>query len=186
MHCCEQYDASFIRLRSSNKATMCLTSDGDRDGAKLFYSDCSERNLNQVFVFKRLESDLFSSFGRIYSGMANYDLCIEMHSTHNDQVFMHSNCWDTFEILQNGALQNIEEGKCLGFGVEKTKVTAVDCDSEYAEIWAPNTSILILPTIEDWASLKTLGYCVGLEDGKNAFNGMKAKLSSCNSYSLSQ
>ena len=88
---------------------MCLTSNGNDDKAKLYYSRCRKDLQSQIFIFKRLKSDLFSSFGRLYSGMADRDLCMEMHSTNNDQLIMHSNCWDTFEILENGVLKNIKE-----------------------------------------------------------------------------
>ena len=166
-------------------ASMCLTSDGNHDMAKIFYSSCSEKNRNQIFIFKRLKSNLFTSFGRLYSGMADSDWCMEMHSTNNDQLFMHSNCWDTYEIMKNGALKNIKEGKCLGSDEsDRTQVNAVDCDSEHVEIWNPKISILTKQ--QDWNSLKTLGQCADLENQESVSDAIKAKLSKCNPFLFSQ
>lgn len=167
---------------------MCLTSSGNRDRAKLFYSTCSEKKLNQLFVFKRLEGDIFSSFssfGRFYSAMASDDFCVETHSVFDDQVFMHRLCMKTFEITRNGALRSIEEGKCLGFdGSDETKVNVVDCGSEYADIW--NSEASFINEKPYWTSLKTLGSCADFENKENSFDGMKVELSPCNSSSLSQ
>ncbi len=123
---------------------MCLTSDGKGQFAKIFYRSCSATDLNQEFVFKRLESDLFSSFGRLFSP-ANDNLCTEMDRGFDDQVFLHPYCWDTYQIMSNGALKNIEDGRCIGIDeADETKVTGVDCKAELAETWNPE---LFLPTM---------------------------------------
>ncbi len=121
---------------------MCLTSDGKIDKAKIFNSECSSNvnntfNLNQEFVFKRLKSDLFHSFGRLYSPH-QIAYCMEMDARFDDQIFLHSSCLDTYQIMSNGALKNIEDGRCIGIDeADETKVTGVDCQSELVETWNP-------------------------------------------------
>ncbi len=144
---------------------MCLTSEGNFNYASLFYSNCSDDDLNQVFIFKRLKSDHLLSFGILFS--SNEDLCVEMN---NGNLLMYSSCQDTVEILDNGALKHVEDGTCFGFdATESTVVTVVDCNSETVETWIASDFSPPVCNIEDFTGYSLLGsgnkHCYRLQLG---------------------
>jgi hypothetical protein len=131
----KQYNGNTVQLESSNQTSMCLTAVEENNLGRLYYSQCDGTNLYQNFVFESLRSDLFLSFGRLRTSI-DYDYCVEMHNTHEDPAFLHTDCQDTWEILENGALKNIKKAKCLGkVETDSTIIRAVDCDSEDVETW---------------------------------------------------
>ncbi len=146
---------------------MCLTSEGNFNYASLFYSNCRDDDLNQVFIFKRLKSDHLLSFGTLFSW--NEHLCVEM----NDGILiMYSSCQDRLEILDNGTLKHVEDGTCFGFDTtESINVTAVDCNSETVETWIASDFSPPVCDIEDFNaySLLSLGsdneHCYRLQLG---------------------
>jgi len=158
---------SKVQLKSSRNPSMCLTSEGNFNYAKLFYSDCRNDDLNQVFIFKRLKSDRLLSFGRLFS--SNRHLCVEMDM--NSGIMMYSACQYRVEILDNGALKHVEAGTC--FGVDKTdttKVIAVDCNSKDVETWIATNFSPPLCDIERFNGYSLLGsddaHCYRLELGE--------------------
>ena len=53
-------------------------------------------------------------------------------------VAMRSIVTDSQEVLQSGMLKNVEKGMCLGRkGGGSLNVVAVECDSQYVELWSP-------------------------------------------------
>ena len=159
-----QFHESKIQLKSLQRPSMCLTSEGNFNYAHLFYSSCRDDDVNQVFIFKRLKSAHLLSFGRLFS--SNRHLCVEM----NDGIMMYSSCEDTMEVLDNGALKNVKDGTCFGFDeTESTKVTAVDCDSKYVETWTAIDFSPPLCNIEDFDGYSLLGsdnsHCYRLQLG---------------------
>ncbi len=144
---------------------MCLTSEGNFNFASLFYSNCRDNDLNQVFIFKRLKSDRLISFGTLFSW--NQDLCVEV----NDGILiMYSSCESTIEITKSGSLKHVEHGSCIGFDpTESNNVTAVDCNSETVETWAATYFVPPLCNIDDFAGYSLLGsdhaHCYRLQLG---------------------
>jgi hypothetical protein len=137
-----------LQLMSSSEPPTCLTTVEDKDRAPLIFTDCSNTTVNatniagatgQEFTFKSIESRNFNffNFGRLFNPN---NKCIEMDTQfkENEQVFIHHFCWDTWEILGNGALKNYGDGMCIGRNRANTTLTTlVDCDSEHVEIWNP-------------------------------------------------
>jgi hypothetical protein len=108
---------------------MCLTHDGNTQQSKLFYSSCNANDQNQYFIFKRQEDSSIIS-GKFHS-LSDDNYCIEMHNTFQTQVFLHTNCRDTWEIMDNSVLRNIGDNECIGTSPKDiTTVAAVDCTSE--------------------------------------------------------
>ena len=138
---------------------MCLTSKGNFNYAKLFYSECKNDDLNQVFIFERLKSNHFFSSGRLFS--SNRHLCLEM----NEDIMMYSACEDTVKILNSGALKHVETGECLGVDESQPKkVSIVDCDSKDVENW---TADIFTPPLCDIANFN--GYSLLGSDYKHCY-----------------
>ena len=68
------------------------------------------------------------NFGQFFSLGAS---CLEMdkHFERQSQVFLHSFCYDTWEILENGNLLNIGDELCIGRD-SNSDAAAVDCGSK--------------------------------------------------------
>jgi hypothetical protein len=148
-----QYDGSAAQLFSTT-SQKCLTYNiGDDGNSNLYYNECDDNiQYQQSFYFRRLESDLFLSFGGFHP-FNNADYCVEMYSTDAEKpIVLQSECWNTWEILESGALKNIQENKCMGkHKSDFTKITAVECDSEDVEIWSVATTTIYpsqIPSIQ--------------------------------------
>ncbi len=105
------------------------------DGYEFKFSNCTNEDLNQQFTFNRLQSSnpVFVNFGQFVS-IENKCLEMDKHLRSSFKVFIHSFCWDTWEILETGALKNVADDLCIGRD-SSNNVSIVDCNSEDTVIW---------------------------------------------------
>ncbi len=131
---------SNIQLQSMNTATsMCLTVIDNDDFAGLVYRNCTNGNLNQNFVMKKNDGRLVS--GKIHANIQqDLKYCLQMAKSsplenNKPPVYIHSDCDDTWEVLESGALKNVGKDKCLGRYSSSLRAVGVECDSDDVEHW---------------------------------------------------
>ncbi len=122
---------------------MCLTFLGDDYFSGLVLQSCDNKNPFQDFSYQASGDSQSNPFMKLGRFRTKYGKCLEMdvyQANLNYRIFLHPACKDTWEILENGVLKNIGEGKCVGMieGDESYTATIVECSSSDAETWIPS------------------------------------------------